>query len=452
MSESSTRTKVSYGPPRMVFALLLGSTFAMGVEYAILMPTVWRYVQNNGGSKAFLGFILSGFSLTRTLAFVLVGYWSDKRPMKEPFVFSFLIGAVGNMLYGLAGGLNSLPVMLVGRLIAGVGAASTTLNQSYIARTSSVDQRTKLLSLCRGTSILGIASGPVLNLLLLKLDDKNVCTGRFCLDSMTSAGYVMVLVNLLLCFLYMIAFVEPPPQASVSRSMSYHRPGSSHGIQESKYKEIATNEPNWDDNPLDEGWGEQRDDVGAGWEPIRTVVFKRAGWFCLLVNFVTGFEITALETAITPLTSEQYGWGTQNNSFMFAGITAIALTSIVSTIVLDKQIWSSPRLIIALAQISLGGAFVIALALCGGPKVPVYGLLLFGAFLVYGVVLQGPPAMEFFVWYIWQRLFPSHSCGIRSQSTKTTNTATQEWRIHPLMSAMLLWKAERSRHENVKKI
>ena len=33
------------GPPVRVLALLLCSTFAMGIEYAILMPTVWKVLQ-----------------------------------------------------------------------------------------------------------------------------------------------------------------------------------------------------------------------------------------------------------------------------------------------------------------------------------------------------------------------------------------------------------------------
>eukprot|EP00471_Norrisiella_sphaerica_P008585 CAMPEP_0184502710 /NCGR_PEP_ID=MMETSP0113_2-20130426/51066_1 /TAXON_ID=91329 /ORGANISM="Norrisiella sphaerica, Strain BC52" /LENGTH=485 /DNA_ID=CAMNT_0026892011 /DNA_START=62 /DNA_END=1519 /DNA_ORIENTATION=- len=384
---TSTRTSSkSYGPPRCVFALLLGSTFAMGIEYAILMPTVWRYVQSVGGSQTYLGILLSGFSFTRTLSFVFVGYWSDRRPMREPFIFSFLIGAVGNFIYGIAGGLNSYPMMLFGRLIAGIGAANTTLNQSYIARTSSPDQRTKLMSLCRGCAILGIAAGPVLNLFLLRLDDVHACNGRFCLDSMTSAGYIMVCVNVCLGVLFMLFFTEPPPQArDSSRSLSYHRPvGPVGGVQESKYSEIEEN-AYWDDGwePVQEGY----------WEPIKTVLFKRAGWFCLLVNFVTGFQMTALETAITPITKDQYGWGTQNNSYLFAGITAVAICSIVSTIVLDKQSWCSPRGIILIAQFSLGISFALGLAICGGARIPVYGLLVFGLFLVYGVVLQGPPAM-----------------------------------------------------------
>eukprot|EP00467_Chlorarachnion_reptans_P004972 CAMPEP_0114517266 /NCGR_PEP_ID=MMETSP0109-20121206/17797_1 /TAXON_ID=29199 /ORGANISM="Chlorarachnion reptans, Strain CCCM449" /LENGTH=495 /DNA_ID=CAMNT_0001697765 /DNA_START=38 /DNA_END=1525 /DNA_ORIENTATION=+ len=377
---------ISYGPPRGVFLLLLATTFAMGVEYAILMPTVWKYVQSVGGSKAYLGILLAGFSATRTIAFVFVGWWSDRRAMREPFMFSFFIGAIGNLLYGLAGGLNSFPVMMLGRLVAGVGAASTTLNQSYIARASSSDQRTRLMSLTRGCSILGIAAGPVMNLLLLRLDDEKICTGRFCLNSMTSAGYVMVVVNLLLCLLFAMFFVEPPPQmSSYSRSLSYSAPavGSADGgIQETKYSEIG----------VENDEGAVFDEL-TGWEAVKIVILERAGWFCLLVNFVTGFQMTALETALTPITADQYGWGAQENSYLFAGITGIALVAIISSIVFDKMSCCSPRGIILVAQVSLGVSFAMALSMNGGAKIPLVGLLVFAVFLIYGIVLQGPPAM-----------------------------------------------------------
>jgi len=346
----------------------------MGIEYAILMPTVWKYVQSVGGSKTHLGLLLAGFSMTRTISFLIVGYWSDRRPMREPFIFSFILGAIGSLLYGLAGGLNSLGVMMLGRLVAGIGAANTTLNQTYIARTASADRRTKLLSFCRGCAVLGIASGPLLNLFLLKLDDSDLCTGRFCLNSMTSAGYVMAIVNMALCLSFMVLFVEPPPQAS-SRSISYQRPDEIGTIQESKYHEIEeVEEP-------------------TAMQAINIVICQRAGWFCLMINFVTGFEMTALETAVTPITAEQYGWGTQENSYLFGAITVLAIMAIVSTIVFDKQKCCSPRLVLVLAQVSLGIAFAVALGACGGPDIPLWGLFTFGGFLVYGVVLQATPAL-----------------------------------------------------------
>ena len=40
--EQRHRKYAPKGPPRCVLALLLTSTFAMGIEYAILMPTVWK--------------------------------------------------------------------------------------------------------------------------------------------------------------------------------------------------------------------------------------------------------------------------------------------------------------------------------------------------------------------------------------------------------------------------
>jgi len=184
----------------------------------------------------------------------------------------------------------------------------------------------------------------------------------------------MAVMNVLLCLLFTFLFVEPPPQVS-SRSASYHRPEDVGAIQESKYHEI-----------------EEMEEPSA-LQAINIVICQRAGWFCLMINFVTGFEMTALETAVTPITAEQYGWGTQENSYLFGAITVIAILAIVSTIVFDKQSCCSSRLVILLAQVSLGIAFAVALGACGGADIPLWGLFTFGGFLVYGVVLQATPAL-----------------------------------------------------------
>lgn len=82
-------------------ALLAFLGIALNMEYSVLMPTVWGYVSSiKGGNKLYLGYAISSFSISRMACFFAVGYWTDKRPMREVFVVTCLLGIIGNALYG----------------------------------------------------------------------------------------------------------------------------------------------------------------------------------------------------------------------------------------------------------------------------------------------------------------------------------------------------------------
>jgi MFS family permease len=368
--QSSLQTKSDdddewdYDPPQASVWLIYFVSLSMSVEYALLMPTLNDYIDFMGGSTAFYGIVLSAFSVTRTAFFVVFGYWSDKRDMKEPFMFAFAIVILGDLLYAfadatcedkwvtdgkcdVAGGISKkagLGMILTGRLIAGIGGANTTLTQAYFARAASPAKRMKLLALANGFALFGLLLGPAFSVLFVHI---NLDIGVFRLYQNTAPGYVMALVNFISLVAFYLWFENPP-----------------------KDKEKLV---------IDK----------AFYGKVKTVIWRKGGWYCLMLNFIMGFEITGLETAITPIT-KSWGWGPQANSVFFAGIAVIALISIVSTIILDKRGWSGRTLIFG-AFVCIGMSMVVAFAVCGPPEFPQWGLFLFAILFVYGVMLMNAP-------------------------------------------------------------
>ena len=51
--------------------LLLG--FCGFVEYSVVMPSMWLYLQSLGGSRVFYGFIIGGFSAIRVVFMPIFG-------------------------------------------------------------------------------------------------------------------------------------------------------------------------------------------------------------------------------------------------------------------------------------------------------------------------------------------------------------------------------------------
>jgi MFS family permease len=402
-----------YEPPKASVWLIYFVSLSMSVEYALLMPTLNDYVDFMGGTTAFYGIVLSAFSITRTTFFVVFGLWSDKRDMKEPFMFAFAIVILGDLLYAFAdatcdnawsspkccwadgdGLPHALPLcssphqsytfknarcenitrvfdglthvdaieskcstadgvsksaglvmIMVGRLIAGIGGANTTLTQAYFARAAAPEKRMKFLALANGFALFGLLLGPAFNVLFVKF---NLHLGHFRLYENTAPGYVMAIVNLASLVSFWLWFENPPKDK----------------------EKLVMNK--------------------AFYGKVWTILWRKGGWYCLMLNFIMGFEITGLETAITPIT-KSWGWGSIANSIFFAGIAVVALISIVSTIILDKRPWCSGRLLILGAFVCIGLSFIAAFAVCGPPSFPKWGLFLFAVLFVYGVMLMNAP-------------------------------------------------------------
>jgi MFS transporter, DHA1 family, multidrug resistance protein len=339
---------VEYPPmPRASLGLVYFTSFLSSIQYAILMPTVWEYVQLCGGSKFFLGLVLSAFSLSQTVFFPVLGRWSDARAMREPFFASFVLGTIGNTIYGMAGTFASLGVMMAGRLVSGCGAANTGLVAAYIARAAPPEQRTKLLGINQMVIFVGILCGPAMSVLVYDVD---YSYGRLVLDRRTMAGYLMTAMNLLAMLVFPLFFVEPRPQ------VAQKAPGALSEM--------------------------------AAWRlSLRRVFLERKGYFNLMITFIVAFEISALEAAITPITTDEYGWNAKQNSFLFAGIAGIALAAVAVAIMLDKKPWTSPRGIVAGGFVTMSSSFVVAFVCAGGHRVPFYALCTFGSLFVGGVMM-----------------------------------------------------------------
>ena len=337
-------------PPIPTTALLMVyfTSFASSIQYAILMPTVWEYVQRCHGTKLVLGVVLSSFSFTQTLFFPVLGRWSDMRPMWHPFCASFALGVIGNTVYGAADVYKSIGVMLAGRLISGMGAANTGLVASYIARAAPPEARTKLLGVNQMVIFVGILCGPAMSVLVYNADVK--LGGSVTLDRCTLAGYLMTLINAALLLAFPIIFTEP-----------------------SKPSQMA------------EAAGKSAMDRWRN--SLRVVFLQRKGWFNLCITFIVAFEISALEAALTPITTDQYSFNAKQNSFLFAGIAGVALSAVVTAIVLDKQSWTTSRGIVAGGFGIMAASFAVAFVLDGGRKVPFYGLVVFGVLFILGVML-----------------------------------------------------------------
>lgn len=163
--------------------------FVSGVEEYIIMPTVWLYIRSLGGSKIFLGVVISIYSIAALIFAAVFGALSDKfRRPKALLIICHLARLSGNAIY-------SIPVSkyypLLGRFLCGMSAASDGVLYGEVVRiTGQGNERAKAFLFLEGVYTLGAAFGPILaSFLTFKLD-----IFGWQINEGNSPGFVMAIV------------------------------------------------------------------------------------------------------------------------------------------------------------------------------------------------------------------------------------------------------------------
>lgn len=94
----------------------------LGIDYAIIIPTAWGYV-NTFVSANYAGFavgaLLSVYALSGAIAGIILGYLNDIGvSLKRLIILGCVFQMIGNIIYFI--GFN-IYVLVLSRLIAGVG-------------------------------------------------------------------------------------------------------------------------------------------------------------------------------------------------------------------------------------------------------------------------------------------------------------------------------------------
>ena len=155
--------------------------FPLGVDYAIILPTAWGYI-NTFMQFHYAGFVmgalLSVFALSGAVAGLVLGYLNDNGvSLKRLVLFGILFKIIGNILYLI--GIN-IYIVILSRLIAGIGMG-LVVSQSLricnvqldvfpnlqppllaeISRQSTAETRTQLLSKVLGKQNEAVGRGSV---------------------------------------------------------------------------------------------------------------------------------------------------------------------------------------------------------------------------------------------------------------------------------------------------
>lgn len=174
----------------------------MGVEYAVIFPSVWLYLKIFHVDYWYLGLVLSAYNMVGIVSTILVGRLADatRRIRFTGFIWN-LTEIAGNFVYAMH---FHATLPLFGRMISGFGEGYISAMWGELARVTTKEQRTRYFAILKGSNLLGAAIGPAFNLFLKEI---NFHIGSWHIDFRTSPGFVMGVIWLLVTAI-MLVFVH----------------------------------------------------------------------------------------------------------------------------------------------------------------------------------------------------------------------------------------------------
>nr|XP_029136035.1 major facilitator superfamily domain-containing protein 8-like [Labrus bergylta] len=299
--------------------LTIGLIFMLsGIEYAVILPTIWRYLQILEAPPYFLGLGLSAFSLSGLLTGPLFGLWSDRsKTTKSIILFSNLFEIAGNFMYFIG---YSKWLLLCSRLVAGIGAGAGSSIFGFLTRSTRPEERAGIFAAVMACRQAGLLVGPAFNLFLRLCDFE---LGPFVVNKYTSPGIFMCLLWVLLQFVVLVMYWDIPPNSSEGVAVMVEMK------QEDGYEEEAPLMGS-DEEPVQIYRAVNSDELGTstssrmqGLNPFENFSVSREFLreevvVLLTAQFITLFNQTALETMVTPLTQRYFGFDELGNSLMYS--------------------------------------------------------------------------------------------------------------------------------------
>ncbi|CAL8281023.1 unnamed protein product [Lota lota] len=318
---------------RKLTFLTIGLIFLLsGIEYAVILPTIWRYLQILEAPPYFLGLGLSAFSLSGLLTGPLFGLWSDRsRTTKHIVLFSNLFEIAGNFMYFMG---YSKWLLLCSRLVAGVGGGAGSSIFGFLTRCTRADERAGVFAAIMAFRQAGLLIGPAFNMFLRLCDFE---LGPFVVDKYTSPGIFMCLLWTLLQFVVLAFYWDVPLLDSAEggpEQQQQQQEEEEWGVEvvllemneeelplvaaeeEAVHRYLAVHsddrpQPFRCPSPADSGLDPPAN-LNAGSEFLREEVVV-----LLTAQFITLFNQTALETMVTPMTQRYFGFTELGNSLMY---------------------------------------------------------------------------------------------------------------------------------------
>uniref|UniRef100_A0A453CLC7 SPX domain-containing protein n=1 Tax=Aegilops tauschii subsp. strangulata TaxID=200361 RepID=A0A453CLC7_AEGTS len=322
----------------MSLMLNLVNTFLYMVNTYIIVPTADDYSVSLGAAATVCGIIIGSMAVAQVFSSVYFSAWSN-RSYFRPLVFSSIMLFSGNLLYALAYDLNSLTVLLIGRILCGLGSARA-VNRRYISDCVPLKIRLQASAGFVSASALGMACGPGLAGFL----QTKFTIYSLTFNQSTLPGWVMSIAWLLYLVWLWFSFKEPEhfAKAAAEAAARTSQPSES-GHQESANLEeglaqplLLGSEERLDDNSEDN----DDEDAKSSHEPATSFasaykLLTPSVKVQLLIYFMLKYAMEILLSESSVVTTYYFNWDTSAVAIFLAilGLTVLPVNAIVGSYV-----------------------------------------------------------------------------------------------------------------------
>ncbi|XP_048322151.2 SPX domain-containing membrane protein At4g22990 isoform X2 [Ziziphus jujuba] len=323
----------------MSLLLNLANTFLYMVNTYIIVPTADNYSLTLGAAATVCGVVIGSMAVAQVFSSVYFSAWSNRSYMK-PLVFSSIVLLVGNTLYALAYDLDSIAVLLIGRLFCGLGSARA-VNRRYISDCVPLKLRMQASAGFVSASALGMAVGPALAC-LFQTDFKIY---KFTFNQETLPGWIMALAWLVYLLWLSISFREPPdrtkesvvPQESTSGQ--FVNVSVDNGFTQPLLINSETKQEDEDeDGDGDEDCDDAEEDSDKIQKPVNSIVsayrlLTPSVKVQLLIYFMLKYAMEILLAESSVITGYYFIWSTSSVAIFLAclGLTVLPVNIIVGS-------------------------------------------------------------------------------------------------------------------------
>ncbi|RDX84757.1 SPX domain-containing membrane protein, partial [Mucuna pruriens] len=334
----------------MSLTLNLANTFLYMVNTYIIVPTADDYSMSLGAAPTVCGIVIGAMAVAQVFSSVYFSAWSNKSYFR-PLVFSSIVLFLGNCMYALAYDLNSIWILLTGRLLCGFGSARA-VNRRYISDCVPLKIRMQASAGFVSASALGMACGPALAGLLQT--DFKIYNITFNQD--TLPGWVMTIAWLIYLVWLWITFKEPSHEIEENRvphQSSAENSALEKGIKQpllisSEYKKDENADQDYDDS--EEAPEESRQpakSMGSAYRLLTPSVKVQ-----LLIYFMLKYAMEILLSESSVITTYYFKWTTSTVSVFLAclGLTVLPVNIIVGSYISnmfeDRQILLASQIMV----------------------------------------------------------------------------------------------------------
>ncbi|XP_042498620.1 SPX domain-containing membrane protein At4g22990-like isoform X1 [Macadamia integrifolia] len=357
----------------MSLLLNLANTFLYMVNTYIVVPTADDYSLSLGAAATVCGVVIGSMAVAQVVSSVYFSAWSNKSYFR-PLIFSSIVLFVGNVLYALAYDLDSIAVLLIGRLFCGLGSARA-VNRRYISDCVPLRIRMQASAGFVSASALGMACGPALAGLL----QINFKISKLTFNQNTLPGWVMALAWFIYLIWLWISFKEPvrETEAENVQQEASARPAENDALEKGLAQPLllSSEEKHHDEE------GDQECDVSeeAPEESHRPATSIASAYRLLtpsvkvqlLIYFMLKYAMEILLAESSVVTTYYFSWSTSSVAIFLAclGLTVLPVNIVVGSYISNMF---EDRQILLASEIIVGIGIVLSFHILRSYSVPQY--------------------------------------------------------------------------------